>query len=327
MGLHFLIVDDSDLNLTVLSSLLRKNHVSCDCVSSAIEAYSKLECVRYDLIFMDYMMPDVNGIEASEYIRNMVSASFENKYYEDIPIVILTAEENFDFALGTTANIRDFLTKPCTSTKLMAMVGKYFPNYNPADEIPLLNADVVDGIDADPKECLDYLEIFINTCDNIALTIKMAVHISDFTTFTIEVHRLKGEAQIISATKLANLAKMLEAAGKSILKTYDNGKTEAENIEFIRDNTPLLLSTLDKLKNDIENYKNANGITKGTAKPLNYEQNHPPVKNNEESTKLIISVQQRDKAIRYLNYAIESIDAGDAQNARSWLEGIIDLLS
>lgn len=328
MGLHFLVVDDSDLNLTVISSLLNKNSISCDCVTSPIDAYSKLECVRYDMIMMDYLMPDVNGIEASEYIRNMFSASFDENYYENIPIVMLTAEDNFDFAIGCNANIKDFLTKPATSAKLLALIKKYFPNIDLEAEKPKTIPDRIDGIDADPKECLDYLEIFVNTCDGIALTIKMALHISDYTTYTIEVHRLKGEAQIISATKLSELARELEAAGKSILKTYDNGKSEEENISTIAEKTPILLKTLDTLKNDIHNYKLANGITTGTPTPATSEIKEPD-KNAlaDDSAKLIISVKQRDKAVRYINYAIESIDAGDPMNARSWLEGIKDLLS
>lgn len=328
MGLHFLIVDDSSLNLTVISSLLKKLQITCDCVTSANDAYELISGREYNMIILDYMMPDINGIEAAEYIRNMSRISDELAYCSSIPIIVLTAEDNFN-ANDYKKIINGYISKPIRKDALCFFLNKYFPAFfkNGAENSEN-SKEFIDGIDAKASECIEYLQIFIENCDNITQTIKMSLQISDYTTYTIEVHRLKGEAQIISATALSEAAKELECAGKTVLGTYNNGLSIEENKKLIDDKTPKLLSMLKKLQNDINEYESINGITSSTSEVVSYDSEK--IKQSQEadtSSKLIISVSQRDKVIRYLDYAIESINANDGQNAVCWLEGIKDLLT
>lgn len=321
MKLHFLIVDDSDLSLKVITSLLKNISISCDCVSSASRAYELLEKSKYDMILLDYMMPDVNGIEAAEYIRNLCSPDFDSTYFSEIPIIMFTADDTFDNTLEKQDKISGYIPKPVNNAELLGLIKNYFPDYDFINQNDK-NADKspqIEGIDADPAECLPYLEIFSETCDTIAQNIKVALQMNDVNMYTIEVHRIKGEAKIISATSLSNLALELECAGKTITGDFNNGFTEQENMSIITDKTPLLLEALLKLKKDIRLYKDNNGLTSEvrTVKEDSAEK---------DSSEYNMSKKKRDKIIRYLNYAIESIDAGDDINAKDWINGVIDLL-
>lgn len=82
---QILIVDDNSVNLTVASGLLEPLSMNIDTASSAAEAIEKIHYVKYDLIFMDHMMPGVDGVEATHIIRRLVPS------YNDVPIIALTA--------------------------------------------------------------------------------------------------------------------------------------------------------------------------------------------------------------------------------------------
>lgn len=322
MGLHFLIIDDSDLNIKVIGSLLGKLNITSDHVTSALDAYSLLEEKKYDMLLMDYMMPDVNGVEAAEYIRNMFSQGFDSGYFEKIPIVMLTAEENLG-AIVTENSYNEYLKKPVTLSALTKTITKFFPDYLSYDNNEKIH---IEGLDADPEECYSYLEIFVSTVGNIVMTIKMALQTQDYSTYTCEVHRLKGEAQIISANALAEYAYELECIGKAVTGVYPNGKTDEENIEAIKERTPVLFSMVDNLKNHFVQYKKGNVITDNSTEDNDNDDNsQKDVSTLTES--FCLDIETKDRIVRYLDYALESINENNIVNAITWLDGIKDILN
>jgi len=118
-----LAVDDNRVNLTVLRGLLKRTQVKLDVATGGQEAIDRAKDKRYDLIFMDHMMPEVDGIEAMRAIH-----SDENSASKDSVIIALTAnaivgmreqylEQGFD----------DYLPKPIDSEQLENMMIKYLP--------------------------------------------------------------------------------------------------------------------------------------------------------------------------------------------------------
>jgi len=85
-GAKVLIVDDNELNLKVAGGLLEPLKMELDFAKSGMEAIEKTKNTQYDLIFMDHMMPFMDGIEATRRIRET-----EGGYYKDFPIIALTA--------------------------------------------------------------------------------------------------------------------------------------------------------------------------------------------------------------------------------------------
>lgn len=86
-----LIVDDDDLNLIITAKLLQDTRMTVDTVSSVEECLRKTKQKYYNLIFMDYMMPSMNGGEALKEIRKQ-----ENGLCKDTPVVLLTANAYSD---------------------------------------------------------------------------------------------------------------------------------------------------------------------------------------------------------------------------------------
>ncbi len=104
---NILVVDDSKDNLDLIEDMLDdEGYESITCVLSAREAYKILDIQDIDLIILDVMMPDINGIDACKYIK-------EHKEYKDIPIIIATAKADLEtLKEGFEAGANDYIRKP-----------------------------------------------------------------------------------------------------------------------------------------------------------------------------------------------------------------------
>lgn len=120
---EILVVDDTPINITVLKSLLRKTGIKTDSAVSGKECLSLTSDKKYDIIFIDHSMPDMDGIETLHKIREN-----DNDPNHKTPVICLTAnasesmreqylEEGFD----------DHLIKPIDHAKLEEMLLKYIP--------------------------------------------------------------------------------------------------------------------------------------------------------------------------------------------------------
>ncbi len=119
---HILGVDDNLVNLTILKGLLKRTDVQFDYVLSGKECLKKITDTHYDLIFLDHLMPEMDGIETIDHIRKM-GAEFEN-----LPVIALTAnvmsgaKERY-----MNAGFSDFLEKPIVPKKLEETLRTYLP--------------------------------------------------------------------------------------------------------------------------------------------------------------------------------------------------------
>ena len=117
-----LVVDDNSVNLFVAKSLLERFYVKPVCVTSGEQAIKTAAKTKFDLILMDYMMPKMDGIEATKKIRE------ENPDYEHIPVIAFTAnavEEARDLLLKE--GMDDFLAKPVKGADIEAILRKWLP--------------------------------------------------------------------------------------------------------------------------------------------------------------------------------------------------------
>jgi len=118
-----LVVDDMQTNLDVATGMLKKYKMRVDCVTSGVEAINRIRIKEplYDAIFMDHMMPVMDGIEAAEKIR-----ALGTKYAMTIPIIALTAnaiEGNEQMFLSR--NFQAFIPKPINIMKLDSIVQRW----------------------------------------------------------------------------------------------------------------------------------------------------------------------------------------------------------
>ena len=118
-----LVVDDIEMNLNVASAFLGKYKMQVDCVMSGQEAVERICSGQqlYHAIFMDYMMPEMDGIETAKTIRNLGT-----EYARNIPIIALTANaiqgaEDMFYANG----FQGFLSKPIDILRLDSVIQKW----------------------------------------------------------------------------------------------------------------------------------------------------------------------------------------------------------
>ncbi len=129
---NILIVDDNEINLEVAAGLLEPLNMKIDLADSGKRALQMAAEKKYHLIFMDHMMPVMDGIETTERLRRM-----EDEYYHTVPIVALTANALMDarekFA---KAGMNDFVAKPIEMKEICKCIKKWLP-----DELILPNQD------------------------------------------------------------------------------------------------------------------------------------------------------------------------------------------
>lgn len=103
-----LIVDDNKLNLEVAAGLMEPYQMQISTAESGEKAIEMLRSEEFDIVFMDHMMPDMDGVEATKIIRSM-----GGDYFEDLPIVALTANAvNGAREMFLKEKFTDFLAKP-----------------------------------------------------------------------------------------------------------------------------------------------------------------------------------------------------------------------
>ena len=115
-----LVVDDNSVNLYIAKNLLELYGIRPTCVLSGADAIRAVDGHEYDLILMDYMMPDMDGIETMERIREKFPA------YKDVPIIAFTANavaEARDILMNS--GMDDFIAKPVKSKELEAILKKW----------------------------------------------------------------------------------------------------------------------------------------------------------------------------------------------------------
>ncbi|MBQ9122056.1 MAG: response regulator [Lachnospiraceae bacterium] len=221
-----LLVDDNPMNIRIEKELLSDFQFHIDCAVNGAEAIEMLKSVRYDLVFMDYMMPIMDGIEATKVIR-----SIDDPYYQALPIVALTAnaipEAQKKFR---QAGMNDFLSKPVQMIEVSRVLRRWLPKHyikevdaQTASEekkitehkLQIPGIDVQAGIANCMNEKLfrELLRDFHGLIEEKSNRIERFLEERDIRNFTIEVHAMKSSARMIGALELSDRFKALEELG------------------------------------------------------------------------------------------------------------------
>lgn len=138
-GSRILVVDDNQINLEIAAVLLQPFGAEIDCVMSGKEALLAVEEQEYHLVFMDHMMPEMDGVQTLKAIRKM-----DGGKYGHIPIVALTANATIDAQKMFAAEGFDaFLPKPIDIGKIKEIFRKYLGQHIAAE------AECITGANAD----------------------------------------------------------------------------------------------------------------------------------------------------------------------------------
>jgi CheY-like chemotaxis protein/HPt (histidine-containing phosphotransfer) domain-containing protein len=221
-----LVVDDVESNLYVAQGLLAPYGLSVDVAISGYAAIDKVKAGNvYDVIFMDHMMPKMDGIEATQIIRGLGYTA---------PIVAVTSnvisgQSDVFLAHG----FDDFVSKPIDVRLMDAVLKKYVRNkqssgiINPANpkEKPQKKDEVVKKTEPLPQNSPPLspllIDCFLQDARRILATLE-ALHEKrnnyedkDMKTYTINVHGMKSALAYVGETELSAFAAQLEQAGRA----------------------------------------------------------------------------------------------------------------
>ncbi len=119
-----LVVDDTKINLKVACGLLKTIQITADTAESGMECLEKMKEKEYDMIFMDHMMPEMDGIETTKKIREM-----GGEYFQNVPVIALTANAvNGAKERFLNSGFQDFISKPIDMEQLCDCIKKYAKN-------------------------------------------------------------------------------------------------------------------------------------------------------------------------------------------------------
>ena len=247
-----LVVDDVKSNLFVARGLLTPYGLQIDVVDSGVQAVEKImEGSLYDVIFMDHMMPVMDGIEATRIIRGMGY---------DRPIIALTANALVGQAEMFMQNGFDaFIPKPIDSRKLNAVLNDFIRDRKPPEIVEAARREQLDkGVKGkespdEMKRKLSELEKYflidakasVKKLDELFAKIKDPGE-NDIGLYKITVHGLKSALANIGEAGLSEKARGLEQAAIE------------KNIELMAQETPAFTDALKSLIEKLDSSKNTN---------------------------------------------------------------------
>jgi signal transduction histidine kinase/CheY-like chemotaxis protein/HPt (histidine-containing phosphotransfer) domain-containing protein len=237
--LHILVVDDTPENLTVAAGFLATHNIQADTADGGEAAIRLVQTKRYDLVFMDHMMPDVDGIEAAIRIRALADTlPFASDWYRKMPIIALSANAvQGARALFLASTMNDFVSKPIEARALNEALIRWLPaekltfDRNAAPLKPVLeetdalseelsaipHLDVSAGFSHTGGRNSYYkvLRQFCNGFDENTARVTAALESADWSDYAIRIHAFKGVLATIGHQELAEAAFKLEQAAKS----------------------------------------------------------------------------------------------------------------
>ncbi len=264
---NILVVDDNQVNLKVAKGLMTPYNFKIDTAVNGALAVEMIKNNIYDLVFMDHMMPEMDGIDATNVIRGL-----DGDYYKNVPIIALTANALVGAReLFVKEGMNDFLAKPIEIQKLNSILLNWIPKgkikfvSSATDESDDENILTIDGVNTEHgikliggnmDDYIDILHSFYNDGVNKINTIGSAFAKQDFKNFRIDVHAVKSAAATIGAYGISEQAKKLEMAAIDNNIQYITAYTD----EFIDNYTQLLYDIKDSVSfGDEENAEKAQG--------------------------------------------------------------------
>ncbi|MDR2313726.1 MAG: response regulator [Spirochaetaceae bacterium] len=256
-GVRVLVVDDVPVNLTVALGFLTKHGINAETAAGGFEAIKKIrESVRenhpYDIVFMDHMMPDLDGAETTKRIRSLGPA--EDSPYRSMPIVALSANAvQGSEELFLSSGMNGFVSKPIEPAALNAALKKFLPRgkYTLAKTADVQGRpkeqDVrelkirrelakIDGlaINRGLHYAGERFDTYASTLKQFSAGVERGLQIirgslaaEDWESYTVQVHAYKGICATIGAETLSEWGKKLEEVSKGKDKSACLEETEA----------------------------------------------------------------------------------------------------
>ena len=214
----------------LFSGILEPYKMNITLSTSGADALEKIENKQFDLIFMDHMMPEMDGIETLKRIRNK-----NGLYYKEVPIVALTANSVAGAReMFLDEGFQEFISKPVELSILDRTIRNFLDPkkliYNSVDndeekcvaEKGLEDFNIEQGITycGNYDNFIDVLQIHCNEGEDNLIKLNDLFERKDWKNYSILVHGLKSSMKSVGANILSEKARLLESASKRLDEQY-----------------------------------------------------------------------------------------------------------
>ena len=242
-----LVVDDVDTNLYVACGLLAPYKLKAETANSGFQALEMVEQGEiYDIIFMDHMMPQMDGIETTEKIRALG--------YQGIIIALTANALTGNDEMFKQHGFDGFISKPIDLRQLNAVLNKFVRDRHPEEERKA--AEQVSGGSEqvmNPK----LLAIFRRDAEKAVITLRETIKNRDMKLFTTTIHAMKSALANVSEHRTSELALALEQAGLAGNEDFIFANVE----RFIE----MLIALIERIPRPEKNKEDSENVTEDLA--------------------------------------------------------------
>ena len=255
-----LVVDDNEMNLKVFLGLLKNHGMQIDTAMSGKECLARIEQNAYHMIFMDHLMPEMDGVETLRQIREL-----KTNRSKDAVIIILTANAvSGAREMFLEEGFADYLSKPIIAVNLEKMIQKYLPeelltnnDLEQKNKIPATSDEAVSSAPSenglvswekgkaffmgDEELYREMLQAFLESSS--AMELRQYYEESDFDNYRIKIHAMKANLANIGAMSVSDRAKQLELA-----------LVNENNVSYVQENHDEFMKEYERVVSEVKTY-------------------------------------------------------------------------
>ena len=298
-----LVTDDTENNLLVVTRLLKRTGIKIDTADSGTKTLELIKKKKYDIIYLDHMMPEMDGIETLHHMKELP----DNKN-ADTPVIVLTANAvSGSREMYMKEGFSDYMTKPVSYLTLKKSLMNYLPADKVKERLPeektgeagaaedTVPADIssskavsealagVQGIDisegimysGDEETLIEVIQGYSRRIDEASGEIENELRERNIKNYTVHVHALKSSSRLIGAKELSQMALDMEDMGNEYQKAIADGDMDkaAESLSALEEQAPVLLDLYRSYKEKLASIADAddNG-TKGALPEMTEEE-------------------------------------------------------
>ncbi len=239
-----LIVDDNAMNISVIKALLKRTEIKVDSVTSGKECLELTKTNKYDMILLDHMMPEMDGVATLKKIREDNSNPNQNGI-----IIALTANAVVGCReMYLEYGFSDYFSKPIQADKMDAMLIEYLPK-----GLIMMEKNINELLEIDRKVGLSYcmdsediykdvIGFYCEQCEEYFIKLDECIKSKDWNQYAIIAHAIKSNSLNIGAVNFSNLSLKHEMAAKN----GDFNYIEAEYNDYVA----ILRKLVDKVSKE-----------------------------------------------------------------------------
>jgi CheY-like chemotaxis protein len=255
-GIKVLVAEDIALNQLLMRTLLEDFGFECDIADNGKIATEKIQTQKYDVVLMDLQMPEMNGFEATDFIRNELKS--------DIPIIALTADvTTVDLAKCTAVGMNDYIAKPVDEKLLYRKIVGIVKKTSKVTEASLdvqpegiknkcTNLEYLNTrTKSNPDLMMEMISLYLVQTPLLVMSMKKGYREKDWDTLHTAVHKM------IPSFSIMGISSDFEKMAHKV-QDYATNQQEFEGIpEMIQQLEKVLMQSCEELQEELKTIKNS----------------------------------------------------------------------